>query len=272
MGDPPATGGPDARARRSPHRDRRAERLLPGRRAGGGRRRCRRGPRERDDGRLRRRRPDAGLAPVRTRELCRQPSGGSTVLGGTDALRRPGALARPLRSGHPRRGLPFGPAHRPRRPRDPQGVPPGHRQLFRLLRERPHHADGARRLPAVARDREGHALRARNRLLRRLFGTGCGAARPGRGGGDVGLPRHRPRRLAGRRGGGYPRGGGEAHLTPSAGPVRYRPGPPPWQVRRSRARPAARPDRCARSCRSPRPVSSSPAAEAPLRAWRRRPG
>ena len=182
--------------------DRRAERLLPGRRAR--RRRRRRGGAAGQPGGAARSgsgsTPRTGTRPTtaRSRRATRAPAPfsltempyGPQVLWPTHCVQgTPGAAFHPDLETDARR------------PGAAQGLPAARRQLLGVLRERPDHADRARRLPARARRRRGLARRARHRLLRRLLGARRGAARV-RGDAARGrLPRDRPRRLPRRRAG-----------------------------------------------------------------------
>ncbi|CAA9439073.1 MAG: Nicotinamidase, partial [uncultured Phycisphaerae bacterium] len=188
-----------------PHPRRPPERLRPRRRvAGAGRGRDRPG-RQSIAETVRFGRRDAGLAPAGPRQLRGEPRGQARVRRDRPPRPAAGAVAGTLRAGDGGRGPRAGPRPLARRAGLSEGHRPGHRQLQRLLRQRPPQGDRPRRIPYRARRPCGLRLRPGRRLLREVHGPRRRPARlrdvPGRG-------RHpRREREAGRRG---PRGRGDA--------------------------------------------------------------
>jgi hypothetical protein len=86
--------------------------------------------------------------------------------------------------------------HHPRRPHHPQGLPPRDRQLFRLFRKRPDHADRARRLSQHARPHAADPRRPRHGFLRELLRRRRRASRVRRRDARRPHPRHRLRRVS----------------------------------------------------------------------------
>ena len=119
-----------------------------------------------------------GLASGRSRQLRRQPSGTATGRGRGSEWHPADSLARPLRAGDAGRRLPSRSRHRAHPRRLPQGRRSAHRQLQRLLRQRPPQRHRTRRLPQGERRPAGGGLRAGDRLLREVHRAG----RPGAGG------------------------------------------------------------------------------------------
>ena len=140
-----------------------------------------------------------GLASARPSLLRFQPRRQGAVRDRPSPLRRAGAVARPLRAGHRRGGLPSGPRDRRRRSRHSQGVPSRDRLLLRVLRERPEHVHGTRRVPAQPRHLPAVLRRARHRLLRRVVRDRRHPGRLRMRGHRGRVPGHRPGRVDGRR-------------------------------------------------------------------------
>ena len=122
---------------------------------------------------LRPRRPDPGLAPGRAPLLRLQPSGARTLRDHRGGLRRPGAVARPLRPGHSGRRLPRRAGRCPRpswccaRASDRRSIPT--RPSSRTTR-RPRPASAA--TCASAASAGSSALRPGDRFLRQLHRAG----------------------------------------------------------------------------------------------------
>ena len=126
-----------ARGQRGAHRGRRAELLHRRRHAAGEGRRRGRARHQQAGRRLREHRRHAGLAHAGPCVLREHPCRQEALRDHQAQLRHAGAVARPLRAGHRRRGAAQGPEAADRAAHHPQGLPQGHGQLFRFRGGRP---------------------------------------------------------------------------------------------------------------------------------------